>query len=268
MNNKLWVWGYTMPEVPGFIEYVNAQTYCSLETAADYLGADNVVYMNSMHDINYLNEDLFKYIADKKQILCALPRRNFIDSAKKMKEFAKKHPNIIGVVIDDFTVPGSHDQIINVDELKQVHSILKQDNPDFKIYVIRYAHNDIDELAPYMEWIDGINFWVWISTEHYWRYQYPQDIAKLCLYKKPILQGVFLQNYGEPKTSKYEEADPTSLDMLKLQLPKIISRVRSGALEGCVVLNNGWFSFETHRENVQWIREYLQWYLGTTTMRD
>ena len=46
-NNQIWVWGYVLETVPGPMMFVNGQTACSLETAADYLGADNVIYMDS-----------------------------------------------------------------------------------------------------------------------------------------------------------------------------------------------------------------------------
>lgn len=260
-SNKIWIWGYVMSKVPEKMAFVPDLTYCSLETAANYMCADNVVFMNSTHNLEDLNEDLFKYVADRKQVLCGLTHGKYAEAAREVSLFSKSHPNIVGAIIDDFLDSVGPSAKMTVEELAEVSNALKSENPSLKLYVVRYSRQEIHEIDPYLEYIDGINFWVWVSTEHYWRYQYPIDILKLQEIGKPVLQGVFMHNYGEGWI-------PQDINMLKLQIPSIFSFLRTGKLEGCVILQNGWFCREDHREQVQWLKNYLDWYLGTITVRD
>ena len=100
-GNKLWVWGYVMDKIPGFVPFVNEPTSCSLETACRYLGADNAVFMNSMHDIDALDDGLFSHLRDRKNVVCALTHGKYAESAERISAFSLTHPNVCGAVLDD-----------------------------------------------------------------------------------------------------------------------------------------------------------------------
>jgi hypothetical protein len=55
--------------------------------------------------------------------------------------------------------------------------------------------------------------------------------------------------------------------LLKLQAGKIFPKVRSGTLDGCVILQNGWFDHPDYFESLLWLKNYSEWFFGTTTMR-
>ncbi len=67
---------------------------------------------------------------------------------------------------------------------------------------------------------------------------------------KPILLGLFIHDYG--KTGK-----AVPMTILELQTRKAAELARSGKIEGFVNLQNGWFDHEDHRQQVQWLRRYL-----------
>ncbi len=54
-------------------------------------------------------------------------------------------------------------------------------------------------------------------------------------------------------------------------LPKRIGTHRkaasAGKIEGFIILQNGWLDRETHRPQVQWIKQHLDWLFGTHTAR-
>jgi hypothetical protein len=52
-----------------------------------------------------------------------------------------------------------------------------------------------------------------------------------------------------------------------LQFQKAADLLRTGKTAGFVVLQNGWFDHESHRPQVQWIKQYLDWLSGTETVR-
>ena len=149
------------------------------------------------------------------------------------------------------------------EHLKAVSEALKKENPGLKLYVVRYTWQDQNELLPYLEHFDVINLWVWVSTEHYWRAEYAPELGRIKkLTGKPVIQGLFLHNYGET----WNNGDkPVALDLVQLQCEKIFSRIRDSSLEGCIVLQNGWFDRNDHREQLQWMKDYLEWFYGTTT---
>ena len=57
------------------------------------------------------------------------------------------------------------------------------------------------------------------------------------------------------------------MDILELQFQKGAGLAQQGKTEGFVVLQSGWFDRETHRPQVQWIKQYLDWLSGTQTIR-
>ncbi len=50
-GNRFWLWGYVLDTVPGTAMFVDHTTSCSLETGAEYLGCDNILWMNSLHTL-------------------------------------------------------------------------------------------------------------------------------------------------------------------------------------------------------------------------
>ncbi len=262
MNNNLWVWGYVLDSVPGPMPFVLRPTHCSIETAAEYLHADNAVFMNSTSDRHALNDELFTHMKGLKQVVCGLEHHKYAETAEMISRFSIDHPNVTGAIIDDFRDSVGPSANMSVDDLKEVYEALKSANPALKLYLVRYSRQDAEELIPFLDYFDVINFWVWVSTDHYWRTLYHYDIEKLrTVCNKPILQGTFMHNYGED----WEAAIP--MDMLKLQCPKIADEMRDGTVSDWIFLQNGWFCRENHREALQWLKEYLEWYRGTWTRR-
>lgn len=266
-KKKMWLWGYTLQEVPGTVPFVNGPSHCSLETGADYLGMENVIFMNPMHGLENLSEENFSLIADRKEVICALNSKDYVYAAQKVSAFSVQHPNITGAVFDDF-YPNAKNVEEEKSRIKNIYEGLKSENPDLKLYVVRYAHSPIEEIEPYLEYIDGIIFWVWVPTEHYFRTQFIKDLEKLKKYNKVLYQGIFIQNYGELEFFRYNEANPTNPELLELQLEKTACALDFGLLDGAVVLQNGWFSFYGFRENLSIIKNFFDWYNDTRTIRD
>ena len=262
-SGKLWCWGYVLPKVPGPMMFVNQETYCSLETGADYIHAGGVVFMNSTTSVRDLNDDLFRHVGRFEQVVCGLDHADYVAAAKAVSRFSLTHPNVTGAMLDDFLEEHGPSKNMTVDQLKAIRDALKSENPKLKLYVVRYSRQDQEVLLPYLDHIDAINFWVWVSTDHYWRYQYEDQIWMLKhRFGKEVMQGVFLHNYGE----SWDE--PIPMDMLKLQLKKIGTVYRRGEIDSIIVLQNGWFCRDNHMEQLQYVRNYFEWLIGTTTVRD
>ena len=144
--------------------------------------------------------------------------------------------------------------------MKAVYTLLKSQNPALKLYVVRYTQENQQDLVPYLPYIDAINLWVWVAKKEEWDKMDAQveQIAKLT--KKPIVLGLYLHDYG--RTGK-----PVPMDILEAQFVKSAELMRAGKTEGFIILQNGWLDHETHRAQIQWTKQYMDWLTGTQTFR-
>lgn len=127
--------------------------------------------------------------------------------------------------------------------------------------VVRYTWQDQKDLVPYLPCLDVINLWVWKAEEEPWLTTLEPEIDHIReITGKPILLGLFVHDYG--KTGK-----PVPMKILEMQFQKATDLVRKKKIEGFVILQNGWFDHETHRPQVQWIKQYLDWVSETQTIR-
>jgi len=266
-NNHIWVWGYTLKTVPGNVPYVeNRRSYCSLEDGARYLGADNLVYMDSAHDLGALNPAQMERLSAFKQVVCGLTHIEEADgwhlfyeeAARKVSELSLRFPNITGAIIDDFRDPPGPSGKMTPEELKRIYLALKSVNPALKLYVVRYhVRQDYDELLAYKDYFDGINVWCWNTTEHFWKMLYKYDLLKLraTLPGKEVLQGQFIHDFGNQLCA------PMPMDQLQLQCEKISLSMREKRIDGWVVLQNGFFDSYDHRPQMMYLRQFLDWFL-------
>jgi hypothetical protein len=241
-----WV-GDTVPPYP------NGESSCSLETGAAYLGTPNVILMYcNWSDPRYMDR-----LKGCKRVLCSLQDRS-VGAAAALSALSKKYPNIVGGIIDDFL---QEKPLVTVDQVKKVYAALKSQNPALKLYVVRYTRENQQELAPYLPYFDAINLWVWVANKEEWTKMDAkvEEIAKLT--KKPIIIGLYLHDYGG--TNK-----PVRMDVLEAQFVKSAELLRKGKTEGFVVLLSGWFDYESHRPQVQWTKQYLDWLFQTQTVRN
>lgn len=269
-NNRMWVWGYVLDQVPGTVPFVPKKTWCSLETAVSYLGADNAVFMNSCTDLAELNDGLFAHLDSCKQVVCGLQHGKYLESAAAVSRFSLTHPNVTGAVIDDFLdTLGDYYRGPSADmtpaELQAVRDALRSANPDLKLYVVRYTRQDPAALLPYLPYFDVLNLWVWGAGENFWYNDYVDTVARYRLmYGKEILQGLFVHQYGPDE----DWATPMPENLMASQVRAVGNELRKEHIGGWCFLQNGWFCRETHRETMQALKSRLDWFYGTTTFRN
>ncbi|MCE5347200.1 MAG: hypothetical protein LLG13_13070 [Bacteroidales bacterium] len=269
-NDRIWTWGYVIDgKLPGKVPFINEPgdttfngvSNCSLETGAQYIGTPNVVFMNSNHDMKSLTSEFLDKLAPYKQVICALQHGKYKETAKAVSSVSRKHNNIVGGLIDDFMDYHGPSKAITVSQTKAIYDALKSENQALKLYVVRYTWQDQKDLQPYLPYIDVINLWVWKAEEEPWLTTLEPEIDNIRkITGKPILLGLFIHDYG--KTSK-----ATPMNILELQFQKATDLLRKGKIEGFVVLQNGWFDHESHRPQIQWVKQYLDWLSQTQTVR-
>lgn len=265
LRDKAWTWGYVIQgSLPGKVPFISdsgrapfhGTSSCSLESGAELLGTPNVVFMNSNHDRNTLTPDCLDALGSRRRVLCALQHGQYADTARRVSALSKQYPQIVGGLIDDFRERTGPSKAITAAETKTIYEALKSANPALRLYLVRYTWQDQKELIPFLPYFDAINLWVWAAEEKPWRETIGAEIDRIrALTHKPILLGLFIHDYGG--TGK-----AVPMNVLELQTNKAAELTRSGKIEGFVILQNGWFDHEDHREQVQWLRRRLD-HLGT-----
>ncbi len=266
MRDKFWMWGYTQEKtgIPVANSGCSLKSYCSLETAADYFGCPNVVFKNSLHSLERLEENL-AFVEDKKSILCALPNgpQPSLEGARRIAELSARFPRIAGVVLDDFIQLSGHST--SPELVREIRQILRSANPDMEIYVVMYSDVNHLPLEPYLDYIDGIMLWRWVSTDHFWRSEFGPLLHRTKVNTgKKVFHGVYIQDYGENGPN----VAPMNFELWKLQWMKILNALRSTPfLDGCVLLQNMFVGDHRFRDHAVWLKETLEWFRGTTTDR-
>ncbi len=276
LDTRFWLWGYSLDTVPGPIMFVPEESRCSIETAARYLGCGTLVWMNSAHDFDMLKPESFERLKEFPQIICGLthiesngPGKGgwkclYKEAARRISELSLQFPNIKGAIIDDFLHETGPSKNITPEEVKAIRDELKSVNPELKLFVVQYfVTQKPDTLKPFADYFDGFTSWPWHSTDYYWKTLYDDEIRHLREHypDKIIVQGMFVNAYGDGGTMT-----PQPMDQMELQCACFSKKLDAGIIDGWCALQNGHFCFESHRKQVQFLKDYWEWYKGTRTI--
>jgi hypothetical protein len=266
IRNKLWMWGYTQEQIGVTIPFSGASaSHCSLESAADYFGMPNTVFMNSLHTWDRTEENL-AFLHSSRKVICALPhgQQAYIEGARKISELSLRFPQITGAVMDDFLQLSGYPTTPEM--VREIKKNLCSANPNLELHVVMYSDLNHLPLEPYLESIDAIMLWRWVSSEHFWRTELEMLLHRFKVdYGKKLFHGVYLQNYGEYG----DVAAPMNFELWKLQWMRLLKlmRFKHTALEGCILLQNAWVGNPGFRDHVVWLKDTLDWFYQTTSTR-
>lgn len=277
MNNfdpRFWIWGYVLDTVPGEAFFVDGTTRSSLETVADYLKCDNAYWMNSLHTLDSINPRQCERMQNVKNVFCGLThieangpgkggwQIKYVESAEKIARLSLQYPNIKGAIIDDFRSPTGPSKNMTDEELHQVYCTLKNINPELKLYLVHYhITQNPAMLESCRNDFDGLSIWSWHSNDYFWQVLYDDEIRHIReqFPDKDLNQGMFIHAYGDGGI-------PQPMDQLKLQCRKFADKLDSNAIDSWCLIQSGFFCREDHREQVEFIKNYWDYYRGTRTI--
>ena len=167
-------------------------------------------------------------------------------NAEELSRLSLEFPNIVGAMCDDVSV---HFRNVVLPEAFAARSrALKKHNAKLKMYGVVYAQElGRKDFSPILPYLDVVNLWFW-NMEEILDYDRYLESCRATFPGKPILQGIFLHDYG---TS--DAGAPPSL--LRHQLDKAREYLTRGIVEGVVILGD--------REIAKWpgsaaaVRDYL-----------
>jgi len=282
ITDRIYAWGYVIDNVPTALPFVFGKTRCSLETEAEFLGVSKAFYNNSMFSREYycerfsymdteeivancldnrLSAQHMAYMEKIDEVFCTLEHDNYHASAIRIAELSLKFPNIKGIHFDDFTpAMGSC--------LAQIRDDIKAINPDLQIAAVTYAdqHQPLDDFVrPFAQYIDLFSRWCWRPALHYWEH-HAEDIARLRDAAGPgkqIIQGIYIHDFGSDMRNRHS----VPMDVFRKSVETICESTYSGVLDGFIIPQAGWFCMGDKYEHIRFLKDYLNWFDGTTTVR-
>ena len=227
-DDNLWVWGGPTPYWGG------TMADDTLVKGADYFNAKNVVYVYGP-----TSEKMLALHAKYKRMLCQVNSNcrtpgaqggaSDEENAEYLSRMSLRFPNIAGAMCDDVTL--DYLKIILPERFAARYHALKKHNPNLKMYGVVYVHEldqkDFTYILPYM---DVVNLWFWHKEEIL---DFDEKI-ELCRQKfpgKPIIQGIFLHEYGRSDAGNLPE-------LLVYQLDKAREYITKGVMEGVIILGD------------------------------
>jgi hypothetical protein len=263
-GDNLWVWGGPTPYWGG------SMADDTLVRGADYFKADNVVYVYGPTDDKMMNmhskykrmlcqinsqcrtpgaQDEF-YDADRGADKLRTPEEKYFADAANAEYLSKlslKYPNIVGAMCDD--VSTYFDKIVLPDAFEARYKGLKKYNDKLRMYGVIYVHElgkkDYSLVQPYL---DVVNLWYW-NKDEILEYDENLELCRQNFPGKPIIQGIFLHEYGRSDIG-------SPIDLLLYQLDKARENIAKGIVEGVILLGD--------REIKKWpaVAEALKDYLA------
>ncbi|MBR2427195.1 MAG: hypothetical protein IKB16_10710 [Lentisphaeria bacterium] len=244
--DKLWLWGGPTPYWGGNM------ADDALVTAADYFKAENGVYVYGA-----TNEKTLQLHAGFKKLICQVNENcrtpgaqegsTDEENAERLSKLSLQFPNIIGAVCDDMTTSYLH--IVPPEPVQAVHRGLKKYNKNLKLYGVVYAHELMGDkdFSLVSEYFDVVNFWLW-HMEDILEYDRYIEMCRKTFPGKPILQGIFLHEYGSSDAGQMPE-------LLIYQLERCRKYLAEGVLEGVVLLGDR--EIRKWPDSAKAVQEYL-----------
>lgn len=227
-GDNLWVWGGPTPYWGG------SMADDTLVRGADYFNAENVVYVYGP-----TNEEMLGIHSKYKKMLCQINSNcrspgaqdgmSDAENAEKLSRFSLEFPNIVGAMCDDVTT--DYTDVVRPEKFNAASDALKKHNRKLKMYGVVYVHElackDFSLIQPYM---DVVNLWFW-SKHEILEYDEKIELCRKCFPGKPIIQGIFLHEYGISDTGNLSE-------LLAYQLDKSREYMTRGIVEGVIILGD------------------------------
>jgi len=227
-NDNLWVWGGPTPFWGG------SMADDTLVRGADYYNAGNVVYVYGP-----TNDKMLSLHSKYKRMLCQVnancrtpgAQEGLSDSqnSERLSELSLKYPNIVGAMCDDVTA--LFEKTVLPEGFEANYKALKKHNDKLRMYGVVYVHElGVKNFSYIQDYIDVVNLWFWNKDEIL---EYDEKLA-LCRENfpgKPIIQGIFLHEYGRSDLG-------TPPELLCYELDRAREYIKKGVIEGVIILGD------------------------------
>jgi hypothetical protein len=168
-------------------------------------------------------------------------------------ELAASHPNISGVMMDDFFAAGSEEPgdrnmlaASPLDKLSELRSRLTVDRRRLNLWAALYDYQLDKPIDKYLQLLDKVSLWTWDSQNLNGLKNNLERLEKLAPTSGKTL-GCYMWDYGKKR--------PMPLDLMQHQFELGLEWLKTGRIEGIIFLASCICDLEL--EAVEWTRSWI-----------
>jgi hypothetical protein len=253
VRDKLWLWGHDAGAHNDSWGLPKPSRITPTE-AAVYLGIPNLIM------VRYLgrpplpfDQYALPFRALKQVVWSVVGASGQTDERERahVLDLAVRHPNITGLMMDDFfgseqPAQGDDPAALPPDKLRELRSQLTVAGRRLRLWAVLYQHQLEKPLAPYLGLLDLVSFWTWDSEKLQGLEGNLERLEKAAPGCGKVL-GCYMWDYGKKK--------PMPLDLIRHQCGSGLDWLRQGRIEGMIFLASCLCDLEL--EAVEWTRHWI-----------
>jgi hypothetical protein len=166
-------------------------------------------------------------------------------------DLAARHPNITGLIMDDFfgsepSAQGDQPAALPAHKLQELRRQLIVGGRRLRLWAVLYEHQLERQLAPYLELLDLVSFWTWDSEKLKGLEANLERLEKVAPRCGRVL-GCYLWDYGKK--------GPMPLPLMQHQCEVGLQWLRQGRIGGMIFLASCLCDLELAA--VEWARNWI-----------
>jgi hypothetical protein len=253
VQDKLWLWGHDAGAHNDSWGLAKPSRITPTE-AAVYLGVPNLIMVRYQGRPPLpFDQYAIPFRALKRVVWSVVGASGQTDERERahVLDLAVHHPNITGLMMDDFfggeqAAQGDELAVLPPDKLRELRSQLTVGGRLLRLWAVLYEHQLDGPLAPYLELLDLVSFWTWDSEKLRGLEANLERLEKVTPRCGRML-GCYLWDYGQKK--------PMPLDLMQEQCELGLEWLQQGRIEGMIFLASCICDLEL--EAVEWTRNWI-----------
>jgi hypothetical protein len=253
VRDKLWLWGHDAGAHNDGWGLPRPSRVTPTE-AAFYLGLPNLIMVRYQGRPPLpFDQYALPFRALKRVVWSVVGARGQTDEEERshVLDLAARHPNITGLMLDDFfgsEQPGQGDNQVALppDKLRELRSGLTVAGRQLRLWAVLYEHQLERPLTQYLELLDLVSFWTWNSERLKGLEADLERLEKVAPGCGRVL-GCYLWDYGR------KAAMP--LDLMRHQCELGLRWLRQGRIEGMIFLASCLCDLDL--QAVEWTRSWI-----------
>jgi hypothetical protein len=253
VRDKLWLWGHDAGAHNDGWGLAEPSRMTPTE-AAFYLGIPNLIMVcyQGRPPLPF-DQYALPFRALKRVVWSVVGARGQTDERERahVLDLAARHPNITGLMLDDFfgseqPAQAGDQAALPADKLRELRSHLTVAGRRLRLWAVLYENQLEKPLAPYLDFLDLVSLWTWDSEK---LRGLEGNLARLkqVAPKCARVLGCYLWDYGNKK--------PMPLDLMRHQCELGLRWLRQGEIEGMIFLASCLCDLEL--EAVEWTRNWV-----------
>lgn len=241
IRDALWLWGTKVNALQSYYGFPTSRM--TVSEGMRSLGLDQAMMCGFLPP----TEKEYQGVSHCRQLLWEMSFEEgfaFQRPLAPILELHKAHPNVAGVLLDDFSTTeirkGAQPSLLA--EMRQTLP------PSLQLWAVIYSMSlEIPNIAEFLKHVDGISFWVWHARD---LPRLPQWVKRCheSSRSKPMNLGIYFYDFGDGR--------PLTIGQMEEQVETGVRLLRARQCEGLCFLSSS--IMDVGLETVDWTRQWIE----------